>query len=190
MFLETSRGKYDGFILALGVTNLLRSLEAMRGHKLPQCVVIVVVVVYIWNHHTLWWFDMLVWVFISICVCVCVVFVFVFKLVCVFVLVFVFVFNLVCVLVLVFVFVFYLVCVSEGIWFSHGLTNSFWEKVWCNTLVTNLGTTFKAPTNLGTLAPGLFLECDLISPIDKRPNLTRGTVEPAPRHLWLGATSF
>ena len=33
MFLETSRGKYVGFILALGVTDLLRSLEAVRGHK-------------------------------------------------------------------------------------------------------------------------------------------------------------
>ena len=33
MFLETSRGKYVGFILALGVTDLLRSLEAVRGHQ-------------------------------------------------------------------------------------------------------------------------------------------------------------
>ena len=32
MFLETSRGKYVGFILALGVTDLLRSLEVTRGH--------------------------------------------------------------------------------------------------------------------------------------------------------------
>ena len=27
------------------------------SYKSPHCVVIVVVVVYIWNHHTLWWFD-------------------------------------------------------------------------------------------------------------------------------------
>ena len=33
MFLETSRGKYVGFILALGVTDLLRSLEVVRGHQ-------------------------------------------------------------------------------------------------------------------------------------------------------------
>ena len=32
MFLETSRGKYVGFILALGVTDLLRSLEVIQGH--------------------------------------------------------------------------------------------------------------------------------------------------------------
>ena len=35
MFLETSRGKYVGFILALGVTDLLRSLEVIRGHLRP-----------------------------------------------------------------------------------------------------------------------------------------------------------
>ena len=29
MFLESSRGKYVGFILALGVTDLLRSLEVI-----------------------------------------------------------------------------------------------------------------------------------------------------------------
>ena len=33
MFLETSRGKYVGFILALGVTDLLRSLKVTRGHQ-------------------------------------------------------------------------------------------------------------------------------------------------------------
>ena len=27
------------------------------SYQSPQCVVIVVVVVNIWNHHTLWWFD-------------------------------------------------------------------------------------------------------------------------------------
>ena len=32
MFLETSIGKYVGFILALGV-DLLRSLEVIRGHS-------------------------------------------------------------------------------------------------------------------------------------------------------------
>ena len=31
--------------------------EVQSSYKSPQCVVIVVVVVYIWNHHTLWWFD-------------------------------------------------------------------------------------------------------------------------------------
>ena len=33
MFLETSRGKYVGFILTLGVTDLLRSLEVIKGHQ-------------------------------------------------------------------------------------------------------------------------------------------------------------
>ena len=33
MFLETSRGKYVGFILTLGVNDLLRSLEVVRGHQ-------------------------------------------------------------------------------------------------------------------------------------------------------------
>ena len=59
MFLETSRGKYVGFILTLGVNDLLRSLEVdivkvkgtqkypFSSYKSPQCVVIVVVVVYI-----------------------------------------------------------------------------------------------------------------------------------------------
>ena len=46
MFLETSRGKYVGFILALGVSDLLRSLEVIRGkmlnstkprHVIPFC---------------------------------------------------------------------------------------------------------------------------------------------------------
>ena len=31
MFLETSGGKYVGFLLALGVTDLLRSFEVTRG---------------------------------------------------------------------------------------------------------------------------------------------------------------
>ena len=34
MFLETARGKYVGFILALGVSDLLRSLEVIRGQML------------------------------------------------------------------------------------------------------------------------------------------------------------
>ena len=34
MFLETSRGKYVGFIFALGVNDLLRSLEVIRGQML------------------------------------------------------------------------------------------------------------------------------------------------------------
>ena len=33
MFLETSRGKHVGFILALGLPDLLRSLEAVRGNQ-------------------------------------------------------------------------------------------------------------------------------------------------------------
>ncbi len=36
MFLETARGKYVGFILALGVSDLSRSLEVIRGHMLTS----------------------------------------------------------------------------------------------------------------------------------------------------------
>ena len=43
MFLETSRGKYVGFILALGVTDLLGSFEVPRGRerssKRVKCII-------------------------------------------------------------------------------------------------------------------------------------------------------
>ena len=50
MFLETSRGKYVGFILALGVTDLLRCTEVYEvqsSYKSPQSGVFGVIGVYI-----------------------------------------------------------------------------------------------------------------------------------------------